>query len=152
MKVTMLGKSYAYASAPLAKPVNRINGSFYPYLHEELGAEPWELGITGVEDAIKKATEEAGKPGPVSDWPGFVLGLLNIGKDAALALAQQKQQTTTSSRDSELLTKIIDNLTAGRRADEGLTFTKAAPWVMGAGFAVIALIFLMSSRRRTVRR
>jgi len=154
MKVTMLGRSYAYANAPLSLPASPLGTSFYPYRSQMLGAEPWELGSQDTLTEITESINQAYQPGRV-DWQTFVLNLMKVGGDTAAAIIAQKQAATTDARDSQLLQKLLDNLSQGRplNADTGITFQKATPWLIGAGaVALVALVVLRKGRRRSRRR
>lgn len=149
MKVTMLGRSYAYANAPLSRPVSvpSMGTSFYPYLHNEqqFGAEPWEMGS---QDTLATITDQLKNFEPAkSNWTDFILGLSKIGADTAVAIVQQKQAQTTDARDSQRLNQILDNIMSGRNPGEGLTLEKAAPWAIGGAVVILAAVVLMTRKK-----
>jgi len=85
------------------------------------------------------------------DWSGFWKGL-GTALDKGVQYGIDYTKARQSQIDSTTFMKIIDDISSGKltsaKANENAGMQQYLPWIIGGGAVLIALLFIMGTRRR----
>jgi hypothetical protein len=146
MPVVMLGSDYRYSLSAYRRGPSSLGAAFDVSNPDTWGSAPSNFDWSTIPASGTSHT----------DSPEFWTGLtqaIGAGLTGVSNFINSIRGKTSSSQDSKRLDAILDAIASGKltgsdTAKKAASFETYLPWIIGGGAVLIALMFMVGTRRR----